>query len=615
MVILGINPGIDATAALLVDGKIAAIVEEERLSRKKMHLGFPRRAIQEVLRLAHVDPKRVDAVTFSFIEYLDAHPVITRMLLGDQGCPFDPENPLVPSKILRSVSGNVVMDDLFPLSFRRSHAANRRRNERLYLDALRQLGIDVPTIQAVEHHTAHAASAYYTSGFDECLVVTADGAGDGLSLTVSIGQPTGLKRIQQTHRDSSAGIFYGSVTAFLGFKAHRHEGKITGLAAFGDPETCNEAFVPCLRIGDDGSSLANDFATQPLSQRLAELGRLPGGRYFRNPVMNAYLTYYEKTIASASREDVAAAAQYRLEKVFCDYLKPILKKTGLKKLALAGGVFSNVKLNQRLFELDAVEEIFIHPNMGDGGNALGSALLAHVENGRARGVGVRVERLSDVYFGPSFTNKEIESELERSGFQYRLVENIEPEIAHLVAGGSVVGRFNGPMEYGPRALGNRSILADPREAGINKILNDRLHRTEFMPFAPSVLNEDSTTYFDLAPGAWRAAEYMTITCDVKPAWCDRIAAVSHVDGTARPQLVKQEVNPSFHAILSHFKRQTGLGTLVNTSFNIHEEPIICTPADACRAFKLNAVDALAIGNFLVERNGQPTRSEHAAHSA
>ncbi len=489
MIVLGINPGYDSTAALLVDGEIAAVVEEERLSRRKMHLGFPRRAIREVLRLGGVDPGRIDCVTFSFVDYLDAHPLITRLLLEDGGFPFDPDNALAAPALAR-LAGAVRLEDLVRPSLRKAAARNRPDNERAYLRALRQLGITVDRLEPVDHHLSHAASAYYLSGFDDCLVVTADGCGDGNSMTVSLARGGQLHRIHSSPPNVSAGMLYSSTTAFLGFRAHRHEGKITGLAAFGDPSRCYDHFARCLRVNEAGTGFTSDLLGSRSRQAAALLRGLGARRLFRHAPMNVYCQHHRAHLSRFGREDVAAAVQRRLEDLFVEYLRPIVRAHRVDRLALAGGVFANVRLNQRLSELEGIREIVIHPNMGDGGNALGSAIVAH----RARtGAAHQPARwkLAHVYFGPEFSNAEIEAELRRRRLCYRGVENIEAEVAERIANHQVVGRFNGRMEYGPRALGNRSILANPTDARINAVLNQRLRRTEFMPFAPSVLEEDA----------------------------------------------------------------------------------------------------------------------------
>jgi carbamoyltransferase len=601
MIILGLNPGFDSTACLLVDGEIRAIVEEERLSRVKMHLGFPRRAIRRVLDLSDVEPSDVDCVTFSFVDYLGAHPVVTRLLLQETGFPFDPENVLKATKLLQSLVKVATPRDYLTAPLLRSQRLHFVQNTQTYLAELKMLGIDVPDLVPVDHHEAHAASAYYSSGFDDCLIVTADGCGDGHSLTVSIGANGAISRIRSSPENASAGFFYSSITAFLGFRAHRHEGKITGLAAYGDPSNCYELLRPCLGLTPDKQSFTSAFVNETRMGNLKHLPRLVDHRFYRRPLMNRLDAYYRSRLSSFSREDIAAAAQRRLEDVFIEYLQPLVVETGLRKLALAGGVFANVRLNQRLYELPGVDEIFIHPNMGDGGNALGSALLAHANHSSSNGrPSARRVKLQHVYFGPAFSDADIENELKRRGLRYRYCDNIEADIAEKVARFAVVGRFNGRMEYGPRALGNRSILANPTDEGINANLNARLRRTEFMPFAPSVLEEDARVYFDLSDGNLHAAEFMTITCDIRPEQRKLLPAVCHVDGTARPHIVREAINPSFHRILREFKQRTGLGVIINTSFNIHEEPIVCTPADACKAFEQNSVDALAIGNFLVE---------------
>lgn len=605
MIILGINPGFDSTAALVVDGRLVAAVEEERLSRTKMHLGFPHRAIDEALRVAGLDASDVDKVTFSFGDYLDAHPAITQLLLRESGFPFNPESPLEPARMLRSVLTVVREPGVLAPGLGKSAGRFRQQNEAAYLKALRAHGVNVDNLEAIDHHLSHAASAYYSSGYDECLVVTADGCGDGRSVTVSIARPEGFELIATSPEDISAGFMYSSVTSFLGFRAHRHEGKITGLAAYGDPEKCYEHFLPCLGVAGDGGTLTCDVGSDSWIENARYLKRLPRGRYYRKQVMNAYEEHYARNLAGESREDIAAAVQRRLEDVMIQFVRPLLQRTGMRKLALAGGVFANVKLNQRLYEMTEVDEIFVHPNMGDGGNAVGSALHAYHTAHRNGGAGA----LPDVYLGPSFSDAEIEHELKSRGLSYTHSDNVEAEIAEILAQGRIVGRFNGRMEYGPRALGNRSILASPKDASVNDSLNQRLHRTEFMPFAPSVMAEDAREYFLLSDGDERAAEFMTITCDVRSEQKERIPAVTHVDGTARPQLVRQDVNPSYHRILQEYKQRTGLSTFINTSFNVHEEPIVCTPADACTAFEQDSVDVLAIGNFLVSQDAAGAERE------
>ncbi len=599
-VILGLNPGIDSSAALVVGGRLVVAMEEERLSRKKMHLGFPRRAILDVLRRGGVSPADVEDVTFSFHEYLEAHPFITRLFLRDMGCPFDPENPLDLRQLVPLAMRAASLSDVTSFPLRKAHRRNVVENQRIYTSELRELGIDVPALVNVDHHRAHAASAYFTSGFASCLVVTADGSGDGASLTISSVTDGRFTELLRLPAELSAGVLYASVTAYLGFKAHRHEGKITGLAAFGDSQVHKADLLPCLKLTPGRHGFESALAVPSVVGRAQQFGRLLSGSYFRNPTMNAFLDHYAAVVNGGRREDLAAAVQTHLEELVTGLVAPLLASTGHRRLALAGGVFGNVKLNQRLFELEGVDDIFIHPNMGDGGNAAGSALhLAH-ERAAASGRSYEPQRLEHVYLGQGFADGEIEQALVAHGLAFSRSADADAIVGREIARGRIVGRFNGCMEYGPRALGNRSILAHPGDRKINDVLNQRLRRTEFMPFAPSVLEEEVHRYFDLDRGALHAAEFMTITCNVKKQQRQAIQAVTHVDGTARPHIVRRDVNRSYHDVLSSFRRETGLGVIVNTSFNIHEEPIICTPDDACRAFKRGAVDLLAVGPYLVQ---------------
>jgi len=270
-----------------------------------------------------------------------------------------------------------------------------------------------------------------------------------------------------------------------------------------------------------------------------------------------------------------------------------LRKTGLRNLVLSGGVVANVKLNQRLRELVGVEGIFIHPNMGDGGCGTGAALI---EWG---GTPESISRLNDVYLGPEFSSDLIAEALKRAQLPASEVRPIAPAIAKLLSEGKVVARFDGRMEYGPRALGNRSILYHAKEPAVNQWLNQRLGRTEFMPFAPATLFEQRADCYERTSGAEYAAQFMTLTFDCTAAMKRDCPAAVHVDGTARPQLVSRESSPGFHEILTEYHRLTGIPSVINTSFNMHEEPIVCTPDDAVRAFLQGNLDYLAIGDFLV----------------
>jgi carbamoyltransferase len=304
--------------------------------------------------------------------------------------------------------------------------------------------------------------------------------------------------------------------------------------------------------------------------------------------------YFARLLASHfPKVDVAAAYQHVLELVATEYIAHYLRQTGMTHVVLSGGVVANVKLNQRISEIEGVEGIFIHPNMTDGGCGTGAALLEF------KGQPPVMAPLAHVYLGPSYSADEIESALQRSQLAYDRYRPIEPRIAQLIAAGKVVARFDGRMEYGPRGLGNRSILYHAREPDVNQWLNQRLGRTEFMPFAPATLYEQRHECYRHIDGASFAAQFMTMTFDCTPFMRDVSPAAVHVDGTARPQLVTAETNPSFHRVLTEYYQLTGVPSVINTSFNVHEEPIVCSPDHAVRVFLQGQLDYLAIGDFLV----------------
>jgi carbamoyltransferase len=311
--------------------------------------------------------------------------------------------------------------------------------------------------------------------------------------------------------------------------------------------------------------------------------------------------FLREAIKGHSRENVAAAAQAVFEKTLVAIIKRYLDKTGLEYVALNGGVVANVKLNQRIAALPQVKQIFVFPGMSDTGNSVGAALLYQKAlNGEI--LEKKRRALPDVYLGAAFTDAEIEAELTARGLRFEKLQEDEliDRSAKTIHAGRIIGWFQGRMEFGPRALGNRSMVARATDADINKWLNARLERTEFMPFAPSVMEEYADEIFEGVEKARHAAEFMTVTFDVKKEWQPRIPAVVHVDSTARPQLVTTRTNPRYHALISAYQQLSGIPVVLNTSFNAHEEPIVCKPADAIQAFQDNRIDCLAIGSFWLE---------------
>jgi carbamoyltransferase len=355
------------------------------------------------------------------------------------------------------------------------------------------------------------------------------------------------------------------VTSSLGFKPSRHEGKIVGLASYGDPDVLSDILLSHIQQTD------GDF-------------RIFGSN-------NIFLSRY--LASHFSKIDVAAAYQHVLEVVAVNFVKYWVKKTGIDTVVLSGGVTANVKLNQRIFEIDEVKNIFIYPNMGDGGCGSGAAMYQSWD-------GKIQETISNAYFGPDYTDKEIETELKANGLEFTQPNNLAKDVAQLIFDGSVVARFSGRMEYGPRALGNRSIMYHAQEPEVNQWLNKRLGRTEFMPFAPVTLYEARERYFFNIKGAEHTAEFMTITFDCTDEMKRECPAAVHIDGTARPQLIRREVNPGYYDIVKEYENLSGISSLINTSFNMHEEPIVCSPHDAIRAFLDGNLDVLVIGPYLVK---------------
>lgn len=583
--ILGISISHDGTLSVLRDGEHIFAVAEERLSRQKGHIGFPFKALAYVFDTGLVAPDAVDCVAIAIDQFRKSSNRILEFTLADDVPYFDIMNSPAPEGFAFKQR-----------RFDRSQTPEQVRE--IFLARIREIldshGCSAP-IELVDHHACHAASVAYSCTLEDPLIVTLDGEGDGLSGTVSVLEDGRLKRLHAVPARDSLGNVYSQVTKQLGYKIARHEGKITGLAAFGDPAKGLPLLWQAVRV-QDGEVAIRDSLGAILSLSLS--GSLLRGKptLFRPRARKV-----AQRIAHLSPEDQAAAVQTFLEESVCAYIGDWLAKTGKRNLALAGGVFANVKLNQRVAALAPVEGIFVFPNMGDGGNAAGAAMLAHE---RLTGAPVPRREMPHAYLGPAPERAQIEAALAASPVALSIEEpaDLPAVVAQAIHAGEIVGWFQGGMEYGPRALGHRSIVARPTERHLNEELNRRLSRTEFMPFAPSCLIEKGEEVFVIdKPGTRHTAEFMTITYDVNRAWSDRIGAVVHVDNTARPQLVDAAQNPGYHAMIAAYEQLSGLPLVVNTSFNVHEEPIVCLPEEGLRALTDGVIDALAIGPFYVTR--------------
>ena len=606
MIILGLQIEHDGTAAVVDgEGRVLAAVGEERLSRVKNHWGFPFRAIAECLRIAGISARDVDVVAIGGTEAAAAYVTRASFSRANDGR-LDVFRAPLPMGVRTGLLFSAVTGGLL----RSPESVERDRGDlrlKLVHRALRDLGLDRAPVTLVDHHHAHAASAYFTSGWDRCLAVTMDQYGDGLCATASECRDGKIHRLSGSGDIFSPGVFYTEITRFLGFRRHRHEGKITGLAAYGDPSVCIDRLRPCLTLDpahlDRFAPAFDDMARDAgYHRRLDEAWRLIAKGEPTGLNLYALQRYFEATLRGVAPKDVAAAAQRVLEEFATAYVALFVKDAAAARIALGGGTFANVRVNQRIREIPGVADVFVHPHMTDGGLAVGAALSVAADAKAAQGDALRPRRLDHVFFGPDPSAAEIEQAVRRSGFPAVFVPESERRIAAMIHGGLIVGRVDGAMEYGPRALGNRSILVRPTDRTVNDWLNKRLHRTEFMPFAPAMLAEDGPRVFASVSGLEYAAEFMTVTMDVRPEWHDRAPAVVHVDGTARPQFVTPRSNPKFYEIIREYARLSGLPMLINTSFNIHEEPIICTAEDGVKGLRDGAVDVLALGDWFVARN-------------
>ena len=568
---LGINEDLFDSGVALGDGeRVLFASNEERYTRRKNEGGLPSQALASLFAFTGVAPSDIDVICMSG---LMTPPPPVRLLPRSHLWLYNARREKKDS-FLRKFLDDVTF--YLPVSHT-SETSLLRRISVPFLPLMTRMVLPGPLrrkpIHYVEHHVGHAAAAWKLSGFEEALVLSIDGMGDGLSLLVLHcipGQP--MKRLWAVSSRDSLGLFFQVLAEAFGFVSCRDEGKITGLAACGVAANVDVPFP--FRYEKDRLEFTGGFG---FGQR--------------------GIDWAKRTLADKyRREDLAAWAQENLEKYVAHIAQHYLQQTGLRRLAVAGGVVANVKLNQRLHELPEVDQLFVLPNMGDGGLGLG-ALCAHD--------GIAPQWVRDVFWGESFTDAEIEPLLQEEHLNYRQVEDIEEETASLLAEGNIVARFAGRMEWGPRALGNRSILVRTTDRVVVGRLNLLLQRSDFMPFAPAILDEDATLYCINPDPARHAAEFMTVCFDCTEKMKQENPAIVHVDGTARAQLVRRESNPGFHKILSRFKDKTGSSVVLNTSFNIHEEPIIRTPREAVTAFLKARLDYLAIGNFLVKAPDTP----------
>jgi carbamoyltransferase len=577
MYILGINAyhG-DAAAAIIRDGKLIAAAEEERFNRFKHSAGFPSHAIEYCLATAGIGPEELDHV----------------------GISRDPSAHL-HKKILFAAT-RVASEGIFnQIKDRLGNAAKVRD---LKDELARVFGVSKKLLRArfhnVEHHRAHLASCFFVSPFERAALLSIDGFGDFISTMWALGEANSIEVLGQVEYPHSTGIVYTATTQFLGFPHYGDEGKVMGLAPYGRPRFINE-FREIVRTEENGQFRLNLNYFRHHAEGVEmtwDEGSPVIGRVFSDEYAHLFGPPRTPREQLSDRErDIAASLQLRLEEVGFHILNHLHDRTGLTDLGLAGGVAYNSVMNGKILLNTPFKRLFIQPAAGDSGTALG--VCYQIYNGLLKRE--RAEVMTGAYTGPEFTNEDIRSALSKNKiiFEHYSDEELTKRAAQDIAAGLVVGWFQGRMEFGPRALGNRSIVVDPRRAEMKDVLNDRIKKREpFRPFAPSILEERVADYFEQT----HPAPTMLMVYQIKEEWRQEIPAVTHVDGSGRLQTVSREVNERYYQLISDFAAMTGVPVVLNTSFN-ENEPIVCTPQEAIDCFQKTRMDVLYLGNYAVRR--------------
>lgn len=559
MNVLGINAYLhDSSAALIQNGRVVFAIEEERLSRVKKDARFPRLAIAAALDYGGVDPRELDAIAFGW-----NRPGAT------------------PLHTLRSVLAGSLprtakrIADPFVSGARELREGNGRRSLHRTFGALS----GVPVFD-IDHHEAHAWSAYALSGYDDALVIVADGRGAWQSTTIYHASAGRLRPVRVYPYPNSLGAFYEGFTDLLGFERHNDEWKVMGLAAYGEPKV---PLGDAIRTTPDGYQINSRLLCGPWWNDISLLTARFGPR--RNPEVR--ITQDDK--------DLAASVQRATEEALFAVVREGIRLTGSRRLCLAGGVAMNSKANGRLLASGLIEDLFVQPAATDDGTAIGAALAAH----RLIGAEVPRYRLEDVYLGPGYGESEVAATLRTFKLRAIHVPDVEAVTADLLVEGNVVGWFQGRLEFGPRALGSRSILADARRIEMRDRVNESVKfREGWRPFAPSCLAEEASDYFE----GCDESPFMIVTYDVHPSKRAVIPAVTHADNTARVQTVRREVNPRYWRLIKEFAARTGVPVIMNTSFNLRGEPIVCSPKDAIRTFYSSGLDFLVMGNHVLAKD-------------
>jgi carbamoyltransferase len=584
----------DAAAALIKDGILVAAAEEERFSRIKHDYEFPENAIEFCLRTGGIDKADIDYVMFF-------------------------EKPFVKFERLLLCSMQ-----MFPRSMKLFREAMVTwLGDKLWVKhlLLKKLGVPASKVLFSEHHLSHAASSFYCSPFDEAAILTVDGVGEWTTAALGVGKGTDIKLIKEIRFPHSLGLLYSAFTAFLGFEVNEGEYKVMGMAPFGRPDYVDKVYELVHVDEQGGFELDMDYFSfhysteKTFNKKFESLFGAPRDQkaHFFTP-STGYPSYFGEKPSDFDElgkrnqyyADIAASIQVVTEQIMLKMANYAYRETGLSKLCMAGGVALNSVANRKILSDTPFDDIYIQPAAGDGGGAVGAALYGyHALLGQPRKF-----VMEHAYWGEEHSASVSEDFLKENNIPYEKIEDDRKLIERVVDGlteGKVIGWHQGRFEWGPRALGNRSIIADPRRADMKDIVNVKIKfREPFRPFAPSVLVEKAGDYFALDhPEKHYPARFMLYVTDVHEQKRDVLPAITHVDGTGRLQTVSKELNPKYYSLIETFGEATGVPVVLNTSFNLKGEPIVNTPGEAFNSFSKSGMDMLVLGNYIVDKNKLP----------
>ncbi|MFX1277705.1 MAG: carbamoyltransferase [Promethearchaeota archaeon] len=564
-VILGIHDSaFDSGATIIKDDDIIASLHEERLCRIKHSGAFPFLSIKEVLKISNIDPSEIEKVAIGFenpnaaLQFFQYY-FNSSSKLNPLKSKWDYVKLTTFEKYEEQLKNNTIKK------------LNKSVSNLIQNHLLRKLGINSQIIR-IDHHLCHAASAYFSSGYNKCLVITADARGDGISTSINIANNGLIERIASSDEKTSMGHFYGGVTEILGFGYADGEGKTEALAAFGKQSNAYDKLKSYARV-----------------EKLLLKGNI-------NTKKRLLSIYYSNLLYGYQREDIAYAAQKILEEIFVNLIQNAIDETGISDIALAGGIFLNVKLNKKIMEIPDLKDVFIHPAAGDSGISTGAAFILYSEL-----YGLKSNRWKHVYLGNSSSDEEIKKSLKKTDLKYEYIDNISEYVGEqILPKDKLIGWFQDRMEYGPRALGCRSVLIDPRNPKSPSMVNTKFkHRPAFQPYCPSILREEESHYINNPKKI--DASFMIMAFNTKPDMIKEAPAVVFTDHTSRIQVVDKKYNKKFYDLLEYFYKETKVPILLNTSFNRAGEPIVCKPEEAINDFIITNLDYLVMGNYLITK--------------